>query len=704
MKMEKEKENLFSNIPVELRQSDCWINWRKEAKKGKPTKVPYQPDNKKAKTDDSETWSTFEKVCSVVDNFSGIGYVFSMNNDYIGIDIDHCATNGMISEEAKKWIAEFDSYTEYSQSGTGIHIIVESDKELISKIIKEKYKTDTGLNRAKGECYIEKRFFVVTGDIYTNHKEIYCVDPDVVISFLEFITEGKIKEAKTEVDDRVRSPQMEDEAILKLASQAKNGENFLKLYNEIGKDGNSNTDLSICNILAFYCQDIEQIKRILRNSPRYRDKFNDHPTYLNMTIEEAIDECDSFYNPNYNSNVNGIVWDKDHIHIGAKGSKSPLLSLSNLRILCKHENIEIKYNEMSHELELNGERVVDRHDYMVKDLTQKHGFKNATISLVAGYIGALGYENRYHPVEDYLNTLIPLNSLTEFEKLLNTITLKNKDDKDYTRLVLKKWLIGCVAAIYDPTFTGQGSFTMQGTGGIFKSRWFSRLSPKKEWFKGEFTGLDVNNKDSVAKVVKYWIVELAELESTIFKDFISLKGFITNEADEYRAPFDRRMSIHKRRTAFCSTVNSQEFLKDDTGDRRFWIVEVEKLDLVTKIDLDRLWAEIKYLFLNGETHYLDSEQTEEVKERNRMYGVKTCLDDVFATIIDYTVEAKLYTSLKLKNLLEAAGYRENGLTTTKISRTLNKLNYKSIDKKVNGVKGRYYKLSINLEKINRVSL
>lgn len=696
MQQFKVLEDQYKFIPSELQQLDCWINWRlekkidPETKKVKYTKIPYQTNGWLAKTDNLKTWNDFKTVVDHSHRYDGIGFVFSLDTPYTAIDIDHCIDEkGIVSEEAKKWVNKFNSYTEISQSGTGLHIIVKSNKIELYSIFKD-YNLDTGTKRSRGEIYINKRYFAITGNVYDNHTEIKEANPNHIIDFLDYLN-IKPDKKQNDVVNNQKSPQMTDDEILKKASSAKNGFYFDQLYNEVGKSGNSESDQSICNILAFYTQDIEQIRCILKNSPRYRDKFDEHPSYLDRTIQKAINDLTAVYNPNYN---NGLQWDKEHIHVSAKGVESPLLSLSNLRILCEYENIKVKYNKMSHELELNGQRLEDRHDYMVKDITQKYKFKGATVSMVAGYLGALGYENSYHPVEDYLNTLEPLNSTCEFERLFKTITLKSIDDSDYAKKLLKKWLISCVAAIYDKEFTAQGSFTMQGTGGIFKSRWFSNLSPKKEWFKGELTGLDVNNKDSIAKAVKYWIVELAELESTLFKDFISLKGFMTSEHDEYRAAFDRRISIHKRRTAFCSSVNSQEFLKDDTGDRRFWIVEVDALDIETKINLDNLWAEIKYMYLSNEKHWLNRAETEEVKIRNRVYSVKTGLDDIFTELIDPDTQPQYYTSLMLKELLESYGYKEIGLTTTKISRTLSKLGYKSILTRRNNIQGRFYQLSI----------
>lgn len=694
----KKQQNNFENIPSEMQVTDCWINWKKEIKDGRPTKVPYQPNGVLAKVNDISTWNNVNRVIDALENseFSGIGFVFTLESNLVAIDIDDCFNNGVLTQDAKKWIETFDSYTELSQSGKGIHIIVESDKSEVKKLFEDVYNKTTGTKiNGKGECYIYNRFFAITGNIFENRSKINSVDISTIDDFMSYLLPNK-QQVTNKACNLKRSPQMSDEEILKKAFAAKNGSNFTTLYNQIGKQGNSETDLAICNLIAFYTQEVKQIKRILKTSPRYRAKFDNHATYLDITIEEALEGLTATYQPDYNKT--NIQWDKKHIHVNSKGVESPLMSLSNLRILCEHEGIEIKINEMSHDLELNGEKVEDRHDVMIKDLTQEHHFKNASMEAVSKYMDALGNENTYHPVKDFLDSLPHTDSCTEFEKLCNTIILENPDDKAYADMLLKKWLISCVAAIYKPDFKSQGSLTFQGKGGIFKSTWFSKLFPHKSWFKGEFVGLDVHDKDKISKAIKYWVVELAELESTMKKDFTALKGFITDEFDEYRAAYDRRIKKYKRKTVFCASVNPKEFIKDDTGDRRFWTVEIKDLDISTKIDLNRLWSEIKTMYESGEIYYLNREETETVVNHNREYSIKSSLDDAIAALIDPDETTKEYTAQDVIDKLRGTGYFSE-ITSTKVSRALHKIGYKNKKKKRNGEVVRIFDLKLKSLKI-----
>ncbi|MFP3868958.1 MAG: hypothetical protein ACLFUU_12515 [Desulfobacteraceae bacterium] len=120
---------LSNNIPAELREHPQWVTWRIEDRDGKPTKIPYCPNNpgRKAEADDPHTWGTFEAAQSIAqqNGFAGIGYEFSSDDPYTGIDLDKCRDpeTGEIEPWAWAIINQVDSYTEISPSGRGVHIL-----------------------------------------------------------------------------------------------------------------------------------------------------------------------------------------------------------------------------------------------------------------------------------------------------------------------------------------------------------------------------------------------------------------------------------------------------------------------------------------------------------------------------------------------------------------------------------------------------
>jgi putative DNA primase/helicase len=141
------------NIPVQLKARPQWVVWK--AVGDKPDKLPYSVrTGRKASSTDLMTWSTFEEALEAYKNgdYAGLGFVFSSADPYTGVDLDNCVDEG---GEIALWALEivhyFDSYTELSATGTGLHIIVRGEVP----------------NRRKGnlEVYSSKRFFTVTGHI-----------------------------------------------------------------------------------------------------------------------------------------------------------------------------------------------------------------------------------------------------------------------------------------------------------------------------------------------------------------------------------------------------------------------------------------------------------------------------------------------------------------------------------------------------------
>jgi hypothetical protein len=289
-------------FPNELKAFNSFILWKLEERKGKLTKTPYQINGKMAKVNDKLTWTDFETV-KKAKNFSGIGFVFSLDNDILGIDFDHCFDkNGKINKEVLYWIKKFNSYTEISQSGTGIHILLKINKKELQKYIEETFGNETGLKREKGEIYITGRYFALTGNVYNNLNNLTYTNINYLKDFINYLTEEKkpINSNNKQININNINATLTDNEIISLATKFNN--NFSYLYNEPGKSGNSEGDQSIINILCFYTRDPGQIKRIMLNSPRTREKFSKHPTYLSNSIKKGLQRVKTSYNPGYKNN------------------------------------------------------------------------------------------------------------------------------------------------------------------------------------------------------------------------------------------------------------------------------------------------------------------------------------------------------------------------------------------------------------------
>ena len=158
----------FDNIPQDLRDLPQWVLWKRETRKGKPTKVPYSPYGSLASSTDPTTWSPFQTAMQAHEKggYDGLGFVFVRELGLTAIDLDHCRdpVTCEIDGWAKQIIERFNSYTEVSPSGEGIHILVKGS--LPSGVIgrKKELKGDGYRPKAGIEMYSGGRYFTMTGD------------------------------------------------------------------------------------------------------------------------------------------------------------------------------------------------------------------------------------------------------------------------------------------------------------------------------------------------------------------------------------------------------------------------------------------------------------------------------------------------------------------------------------------------------------
>jgi putative DNA primase/helicase len=282
--------SVYDAIPVELRERAQWVVWRLEQRDGKTTKVPYRADGAgKASSTKPDTWATFEAAVAAVDGFSasGIGFVFSPDDPYVGVDLD----DGLSEADRGAIMVALDSYAETSVSGRGVHVIVRASLN------------SHGRNRqGPFEVYEDGRYFVVTGahvrgtptTIELRQTEL----EQVLERFLPATPPVPQHERETVPAD------LDDRALLDKAMGAKNGADFQDLYNgawEGRYPSQSEADRSLAGRLAFWTgRDPERIDRLFRSSGLYRAKWDDprgSSTYGAGTIAKAIAECQDVYDP-----------------------------------------------------------------------------------------------------------------------------------------------------------------------------------------------------------------------------------------------------------------------------------------------------------------------------------------------------------------------------------------------------------------------
>ena len=249
---------------------------------------------------------------------------------------------------------------------------------------------------------------------------------------------------------------------------------------------------------------------------------------------------------------------------------------------------------------------------------------------------AVASERAYHPVKEYLDALPEWDGVKRTDTLLTDYL--GAEDSAYTRAVIRKTLAAAVARIYQPGTKFDSVLILNGPQGIGKSTLFARLAGA--WFSDSLTLTDMRDKSGPEKLQGYWILELGELAGMKKTDVETVKSFLSRVDDKYRASYGLNVESHPRQCVIVGSTNTESgFLRDITGNRRFWPVRVngesvKKPWQISGEDVLQIWAEAKAVYESGERLYLEgdvaamatSEQAEAMETDDREGLVRTYLD------------------------------------------------------------------------------
>ena len=303
-------------------------------------------------------------------------------------------------------------------------------------------------------------------------------------------------------------------------------------------------------------------------------------------------------------------------------------TIEDMERLLALKHIKIRMNDITGRMEVFGlgKDVMPGEEKAALPGRIRSFLKEKKIALSAGDTEAYLAEilTRYH-----YNPVVNMLKKTEWDgqdRINELVSIMGITDERETTLVTK-WLHQTVAlAFNDPKkpYGADGVLVLQGPQGMGKTLLFRTLSMRPDWF-GEGRSIDMGNKDSIIQTTGKWITELGELDSTLKKEQSSLKAFLTEPSDEFRVPYAKESIRRARRTSFCATVNPDEFLIDETGSRRFWVVRpVINLEALLALDepwLRQMWTQVyNVLYLpNPQGFRLNREEMEALQVRNESY-------------------------------------------------------------------------------------
>ena len=290
------------------------------------------------------------------------------------------------------------------------------------------------------------------------------------------------------------------------------------------------------------------------------------------------------------------------------------------RLLETHAKDKLRFNELSLYAEYNNKTITSSElEHFYIQLSER-GYTIAKQD-AADCLIYKAKQKSYHPVREYLNHIkdnndvVPADISNLASKYLNTTNPLHDT-------MLRKTLIGAVARVMDPGCKFDTCLVLAGATGIGKSTFFKTLA-SPAWFCDTAQEQD---KDLKMLVHSTWIYELAELETkTGKKEAGEIKALLSGSTDKFRAPYAAAMENHDRKSIFVATCNRRDFLRDETGSRRYWVIPVpnamhEKIDITGLLkNRDAIWKAAVLAYFNGEKPFLNIQDELSSEQENKAY-------------------------------------------------------------------------------------
>ncbi|NTW70652.1 MAG: hypothetical protein HGA49_00200 [Eubacteriaceae bacterium] len=322
-------------------------------------------------------------------------------------------------------------------------------------------------------------------------------------------------------------------------------------------------------------------------------------------------------------------WDEDwqkHLEIEKSGTVKN--TLRNLTIIIEKDlNLKnIVFNQLSDNLEIKGEIPWTHPSRFWRDADDAQ-----LVSYIDTHYGTFSARNydiavtkvtddrSYHPIREFIDSLPEWDEIPRVDTLL--IEYLGATDNTYVRSITRKILCAAIARVMNPGCKFDSMLVLNGPQGVGKSTLIAKLG--SEWFSDSLSLSDTKDKTAAEKLQGYWIFEIGELAGLKKAEVETLRSFLSRQNDIYRASFGRRAIPHMRQCVFFGTTNAEKgYLRDTTGNRRFWPVKTpgngrKQSWQITQEEVLQIWAETVIHFKAGEKLYLDATVEKLAKEEQR---------------------------------------------------------------------------------------
>lgn len=344
---------------------------------------------------------------------------------------------------------------------------------------------------------------------------------------------------------------------------------------------------------------------------------------------------------------------------------------------------KIEFNELTQMRTLDHHNWEDVTENRIKLYLEKEYSLTTSIDTINQVCSIIADDHSYHPIRDYLNS-VQWDGIHRIKSVF--MDFLGATDNIYTQSVAVVTFVGCVARIMQAGVKFDTCTTLVGKQGTGKSKFLFKIAVNSEWFTDGVTTFD--GKDFYESIKGKWIIELGE--GTAFQKSIKerCKQAIASQQDTYREPFSRHPKTRKRQCVFFGTTNNYDFLKDETGDRRYYPIDVNIAKATKNIDNDltpeyvgQLWAEAVQLYKSGQSIYIQDSQVLALAEREqRKHFDESPLQSDIANFLDIPITSGWYnTSLdgRRKHIMDyqngnqvvvsAGGYKRDRISVKEIA-------------------------------------
>jgi predicted P-loop ATPase len=239
----------------------------------------------------------------------------------------------------------------------------------------------------------------------------------------------------------------------------------------------------------------------------------------------------------------------------------------------------------------------------LQDWLQDHGLRQVAAQIVRDAVLVVASENSFHPVREYLENLV-----WDQRKRLDEILPRyfSAEDNEYTRKIGPMFFISMVARIFRPGCQVDYVLVLEGEQGQLKSS-ACRVLAGDDFFSDNLP--DIGSKDCAQHLRGKWLVEIGEMHAMTKAEVSELKMFITRRDEKYRPPYGHLEVTEPRQTVFIGTTNQSQYLRDETGNRRFWPVFIGAYINVPALSdhRDQIFAEAVHRYQAGEQWWPDTE-------------------------------------------------------------------------------------------------